>query len=70
MGIRTCIYSPPTRRGFRGHPYKVLQGKSYHQTRGSVFSMRIVKLPASIIKAPSAAIFKTVLAEVFFHLPH
>ncbi len=69
---------PPIQRGFRGHPFKVLQGESQHLWRGSTFSMRVVKnlnkLPASIVTAPSFSIFQKRLAkvwtEVFPHLPH
>ncbi len=51
------FFLPPTRRGLRGHPYKVLQGTSHRRRRGSAYSLRIVKywkrLPASVFTAPS-----------------
>ncbi len=68
---------PPTRRGLRGHPFKVLQDASHHRRRGSAFSGRVViywnKLPASVVTAPSVNVFKKrlekVLTEVFPNLP-
>ncbi len=72
------FFLPPARSGLRGHPFKVLQGASRPQRRGSAFSMRIVKywnkLPASVVTAPSVNVFKKrleeVWTEVFPHLPH
>ncbi len=37
------FYLPPTRRGLRGHPYKVLQGTIHRGRRGLAFSMKVVK---------------------------
>ncbi len=52
----------PTRRGLRGHFYKMLQGASHRRTRGSAFLVRIVnywiRLPASVVTAPSVNVFK------------
>ncbi len=52
----------PTRRGLRGHFYKILQGASHRRTRGSAFLVRIlnygIRLPASVVTAPSANVFK------------
>ncbi len=70
------FFFPHTRRGLRGHPYKVLQGASHRQRRGLAFSVRVVKywnkLPASVVTAPSVNVFKTrlekVWAEVFPHI--
>ncbi len=31
------FFLPPTRHGLRGHPFKVLQGASHRQRRGSAF---------------------------------
>ncbi len=57
-------FLPPTRRGFRGHPYKVLQGTSLRRRGGVAFSVR-----ASVDITPSVNTFKTrlerVWAEVF-----
>ncbi len=72
------FFLPPTRRGVRGHPYKVLQGTSHRRRRGSAFSVRIMqywnKIPASVVTAPSVNVFKKrlekVWAEVFPHFPH
>ncbi len=72
------FFLPPTRRGLRGHPFKVLQGASHRRRRGSAFSVRVVKywnkLPASVVTAPSVNVFKKRLEEVwtdvFPHLPH
>ncbi len=66
----------PSRRGLRGHPYKVLQRASHRRRRGSAFSVRVVKywkkLPASVATAPSVNVFKKKLekvwTEVFLHL--
>ncbi len=33
--IRTCFFLDPTRRGLKGHNYKVLQDKSHRRGRGS-----------------------------------
>ncbi len=59
-------------------PYKVLQGTSLRRRRGSAFSARVVKywnkLPATVVTAFSAKIFKKrlekVWIEVFPHLLH
>ncbi len=72
------FFLPPSRRGLRGHPYKVLQDTNHRQRRGSAFSVRVVeycnKLPVSVATAPSVKLFKTrlekVWTEVFPHLPH
>ncbi len=72
------FFLPPTRRGLRGYPYKVLQGASHRRRRGSAFSVRVVKywnkLPAFVVTAPSVNVFKKrlekVWTEVFSHLPH
>ncbi len=72
------FFLPPTRRGLRGHPYKVFQDKSHLRRRGSAFSLRVekywIKLLASAITAPSVKILKKrlekVWTEVFPHLPH
>ncbi len=60
---------PPTRRGHRGHPYKVLQGTSHSRRRGSAFSVRAVeywnKLLASIVTAPSVKTFKEGLEKIW-----
>ncbi len=69
---------PPARSGLRGHPFKVLQGASRLRSRGSAFSVRVVKywnkLPASVVTVPSVNVFKKrleeVWTEVFPHLPH
>ncbi len=69
---------PPARRGLREHPFKVPQGASHRQRRGSVFSVRVVKywnkLPDSVVTAPSVNVFKKrleeVWTEVFPHFPH
>ncbi len=62
------IFMPFTRRGLRGHLYEVLQCTSHHQRRVSAFSVRVVKylikLPASVVTAPSVPIFKTGLKNV------
>ncbi len=56
------LFIPPTRRGLRGHPYKVLQRASHRRRRGSAFSVRVVnywnKLPASVVTAPCVKVFK------------
>ncbi len=72
------FFLPPARRGIRGHSFKVLQGASHRRRRGPAFSVRVVKyynkLPASVVTAPSANVFKKrlekVWKEVFSHLPH
>ncbi len=72
------FFLPPARRGFRGHPFKVLQGANHRRRRGSAFSVRVVKcwnkLPASVVTAPPVNVFKKrledVSTEVFPHLPH
>ncbi len=72
------FFLPPTRRGLKGHPFKVLQGASHRRRRGSAFLVRVVKywnkLPASIVTAPSVNDFRKrlekVWTEVFPHLPH
>ncbi len=73
------ICLPPSRRGKRGHPYKVVQGKSHRRRRGSAFSAGVVKyywnkLPASALTATSFNIFKKrwdkVWTEAFPRLPH
>ncbi len=72
------FFLPPARRGHRGYPFKVIQGASHRQSRGSVFSVRVVKhwnkLPASVVTVPSVNVFKKrlekVWTEIFPHLPH
>ncbi len=72
------FFLPPARRGLRGHPFKVLQGKSRLRRRGWGFSVRVAKywnkLQATVVTAPSVNIFKKrleeVWTEVFPHLPH
>ncbi len=69
---------PPARRCLRRHPFKVLQGASHRQRRGSTFSVRVVKycykLPDSVVTTPSVNVFKKrleeVWTEVFPHFPH
>ncbi len=57
------LFISPTRRGLRGHPNKVLRGKSHRRRREPAFSVRIVKywnmLPASVFTAP-LSIFSSV----------
>ncbi len=68
----------PARRSLRGLSFKVLQGASRLQRRGSEFSVRVViywnRLSASVVTAPSVNVFKKrlekVWTEVFPHLPH
>ncbi len=72
------FFLPPSRRGLRGHPYKELQGTSHHLNGGLAYSVRVVKycnqLPASVVTAPSANIFKKKLEKVwtedFPHFPN
>ncbi len=63
------FFLPPTRRGLRKHPYKVLQGTSHRRRRGSAYSVRVVKYwnkpPASVVKAPSVNIFKKRLEKMW-----
>ncbi len=53
-------WSPPNRRGFRGHPYKLLQGTSHRRRRGSVFRWELwntqINSQHSIVTAHSACI--------------
>ncbi len=62
LRFHACVFLPPTRRGPRGHPYKVHQGTSQRRRRGSAFSARVVKywnkLPISVVTAPSVNVFK------------
>ncbi len=55
-------FPSPTHGSLRGHPYKVLQGKTNRQRRGLAFSVRGVKywnkLPAPIVAPPSVNILK------------
>ncbi len=55
--IRTFFFLPPTWRGLRGHPFKVLEGASHRRRRLSAFSVRVVKywnrLLPSVVTAPS-----------------
>ncbi len=52
----------PTNGGLRGHPYKVLQGKTNRRKRGLAFSVRGAKywnkLPAFVFPPPSVNILK------------
>ncbi len=72
------FFLSPARRGLRGRPFKVLQGASHRQRRGSAVSVRVVKywdkFPSSIVTAPPVNVFKKrleeVWAEVFSHLSH
>ncbi len=63
------FFLPPTRCGLRGHPFKALQGASHRRSRGSAFSVRVVKywskLSASVVTAPSVNVFKKRLEEVW-----
>ncbi len=69
------FFLPPTRRGLRGHPYKIVQGTSHRWRRGSAFSVRVVLYwNASSAIQLLLSIFKKELekvwTDVFLHLPH
>ncbi len=60
---------PPTRRGLRGRPYKVLSGASHRRRRVSAFLVKVVKywnkLPTSVVRAPSVNVVKKRLEKVW-----
>ncbi len=59
---KLCFFLPPSRRGLRGHPYKLLHDASHRRRRRSAFSVRDLKywnkLSVSVVTAPSVKIFK------------
>ncbi len=63
------FFLPPTRRGLRGHPYKVLQGARHRRAIGSAFSVRVVKywnkLPASVVTATAVKMFSRKVGQSF-----